>query len=339
MRKILIEIVVTFTLILGMLIYKITDVTKPQEVFVTKASSLDITGSIVCSGTIAASRETGLVSKSPIKVTDVFVSQGDTVEAGEVLFYAEPVEDLSFERSIEAIYGGEIHEADVVAVFNSLINGVSSNSKSVSLISVEENLTEVKSPISGIISSLNVSDNSVVGNSVSLVDVLDPSALIVNASVPEKLIKDVFIGMECVVTGSGFEGEYLGKVSAVKPYARQTQTLSGAGETVVDIEISLNSPDSSLLPGFSAEAELICEKINNAVTVPYECITQDENNRELVYVIYDNCAYKRYIETGYELSDTVEIKSGLSHGEQVIISPDENLSNGDLIKVMSDAKP
>ncbi len=336
MRKILIEIVITFTLILGMLIYKISDVTKPQEVFITKASSMDITGSIVCSGTIAASRETGIVSKSPIKVTDVLVSQGDTVEVGEVLFYAEPIKDLS---TAGALYSDEISQADVVAVFNSLINGVNFSAKSVSLFSVGENITEVKSPISGIVSSLNVASNSVVGNSVSLVDVLDPSALIVNASVPEKLVKDVFVGMECIVTGTGFEGKYLGKVSAVKPYARQTQTLSGAGETVVDIEISLDSPDSSLLPGFSAEAELICEKIKNAVTVPYECITQDENNRELVYVVYDNCAYKRYIETGYELSDAVEIKSGLSHGEQVIIEPDENISNGDLIKVMPDAKP
>ncbi len=320
-----------------MLIYKISDITKPFDVEVTSVFSMDITGSIVCSGKIASSFENDVYSKSPIRVTDVNVSCGDTVEAGDILFTAEPITSSILGDEIGDLYSEELKNIDVVSVFNSILGGFDSNLKTVSYISLDSDKTYVKSPISGVVSSINVSNNSVVSNAVSLVTILDPTEIIVNASVPEKLIKDVWVGMECVVTGSGFDGKYLGHVASIKPYARQTQTITGVGETVVDIEISLDSPDKSLLPGFSADAELICEKVNDALMIPYECITQDEENRELVYVVYDNCAYRRYIETGYELSDSVEIKSGLSFGEKVIVSPDVNLTNGDVVKVVSNA--
>jgi hypothetical protein len=68
---------------------------------------------------------------------------------------------------------------------------------------------------------------------------------------------------------------------------------------------------------------VVTRTVGRAVTLPYEAIGQDENNREYLYVIQEGRAVKRLIVTGRELSDCVEILAGATDGEPVILNPDD----------------
>jgi len=75
-------------------------------------------------------------------------------------------------------------------------------------------------------------------------------------------------------------------------------------------------------------------KKHNVLTLPYEAIIQDNMNREAVYVVENGKIEKRIIKTGYEMTNSVEVTSGLLEGSAVVISPDDGLSEGDRVVVI-----
>ena len=67
-----------------------------------------------------------------------------------------------------------------------------------------------------------------------------------------------------------------------------------------------------------------------ASILPYEAVSQDEKG-EYVYVYESGRAYKRYIETGEELANGVEILSGLSETEEIIADPSVIRADGSIV--------
>ena len=58
------------------------------------------------------------------------------------------------------------------------------------------------------------------------------------------------------------------------------------------------------------------------MALPYESVGQDEDNREYALVAAEGVLEKRYITTGIELSDGVEVVEGLD-GEELVAVPQE----------------
>ena len=73
--------------------------------------------------------------------------------------------------------------------------------------------------------------------------------------------------------------------------------------------------------GYTTKAKIIIEQVDYALTIPYEAVMQDEENREYVYVIEDSRAKKRYITTGLELSKGFEVLDGIDENTFIIKNP------------------
>ena len=273
--------------------------------------------------------ENEIRTDKPIKITSVNVEIGDRVSAGQVLFTAE-----KSETDISHIVPSDIKEEDILSVFNDLITQPYASNKMTSLFVSDETECKVYSPIDGVVSSIHISDDVIYPTAAACITIMDPNELQVRASVTEELIKNVFKGMKCEISGIGFRDVYSGTVKSIIPYAKQLQTLSGSGNTVVDVLIEFDSVTDSLIPGFNVNVNLIEDTIENTVLIPYSCIEQDEHGREYVFVVYDNCAYQRFIETGYELENKVQVTSGLYANETVIMYPEKSMAHGERIEVV-----
>ena len=75
----------------------------------------------------------------------------------------------------------------------------------------------------------------------------------------------------------------------------------------------------------SVNAKIRTKTIKNALILPYECILQDKNNKEYVFCIEDGLAKKRFISTGHELDDGIEVKAGIKSTDEVIINPGKEI--------------
>ena len=221
----------------------------------TAAIRNTINSSIICKGKIEDAGQNEVYPKSPVRVTSMNVEVGDTVKAGQTLFIVETVPEsyvLPSDSNLEDMLDGELTEEAVTSVFNYILNGSSKTSTATYFEPVEE--TEyyaITSPISGVITELSAQENAVLSPSVSCVTLSDPQKLRIQASVSESYVQDIEVGMLCQITGDAFRDMvYTGQVTKIMPYARQTSSLTGTSETVVDVLIDIDSPDSHLMPAF-----------------------------------------------------------------------------------------
>lgn len=153
----------------------------------------------------------------------------------------------------------------------------------------------------------------------------------VKAFADEKDIADIYIGQKAEITGKAFSDcIYSGEVSYIADFA-STRQFGNLSRTVVEVHIDIISPDERLKPGYTASSTIILSDTEIIDIVPYEIIEQDDNG-EFVYVLENNIAEKRYIKTGRELVNGIEIISGIKNTD-IIIKPTDLLEEGDTVLI------
>jgi HlyD family secretion protein len=116
------------------------------------------------------------------------------------------------------------------------------------------------------------------------------------------------------IPGKTFEGE----VTEISQTAAES-TLPGtgmpSGERTFPAKISVkNLKGVVLLPGMTAQVRIITKTIKNAISVPVECVFQ-ENEASIVYVRKGEAFHPVEVETGEQSDGMIVIKSGLKGGE------------------------
>ena len=149
--------------------------------------------------------------------------------------------------------------------------------------------------------------------------------------VPEQDISKVRLGQSAEITGEAFPGViYEGTVDKISDVASKIQA-GNIQKTAVEVTVAINEPDDVLKHGYTATVKLSTSEPSVMTLVPYEAVNQDDNG-EFVYILTDGKAYKRYVETGRELSSGIELKTPIEDSEK-IITVDELAENGSTVKL------
>ena len=149
--------------------------------------------------------------------------------------------------------------------------------------------------------------------------------------VPEQDISKVAVGQNAEITGEAFPGiTYAGTVEKIADIATKIQS-GNLQKTAVEVTVEITEPDEILKHGYTASVKLCTSEPSVMTLVPYEAVNQDDNG-EFVYILTDGKAYKRYVETGRELSDGIELKTPIGENER-IITVDELAENGSAVKL------
>ncbi|OJF91912.1 efflux RND transporter periplasmic adaptor subunit [Alkalibacterium sp. 20] len=121
--------------------------------------------------------------------------------------------------------------------------------------------------------------------------------------------------------------EYDGTLSEIDPIATQQQTQTGLS-TQLGAEVTFDSDTTDLIAGFEIDVEIIVESKDNALIIPVEALNYDENNEPYVFIVDNNVAERVAIETGIQSEADIEVVSGLSAGNHVVLSPSAELEDG-----------
>ena len=148
-------------------------------------------------------------------------------------------------------------------------------------------------------------------------------------------------GFDAVVAEEG--GEILGSIffssrSDVGGISVITVAPEAQNRTV-EIEVELRDDDvsRSLLPGTSADVEVILQTLTEVLRIPTNALMQGKQ----VLVISDGILVEREVETGLRNWDLVEITAGLQEGEQIVASLDQDeIEAGSQVEIIeNDEKP
>ena len=107
---------------------------------------------------------------------------------------------------------------------------------------------------------------------------------------------------------------------------QQIRPIVGTSNRAIDVFTFVNNP-GNWQPGASVTGEIILEQRENAVVVPETALVLRPAGN-VVYVIINDTAHQRVVQTGEYIDGLIEITSGLESGETVALGGSGFLSDG-----------
>jgi HlyD family secretion protein len=154
-------------------------------------------------------------------------------------------------------------------------------------------------------------------------------------NVDENDINSIKLGQPAEISVDAVLGEQItGTVTEIASSANVAPAGQTTQKTEFEVKIAITSDTKKLRPGMTASADIVTATEEKAVSVPIQSVTvrtpdqlgKDGKNYkagkdgfvELVFVVKDGKAYAKQVTTGIQSQDTIEIKSGVVEGEQVV---------------------
>ncbi len=260
---------------------------------------------------------------------------------------------ISAEKDLDAAKQNVIASEFIVKSSQASVNEAAENLR----------LTNVNSPVSGIVSSLLVEQGErVVGTQqmagTEMMTIADLSKMEVRVDVNENDIVRLSLGDTTLIDVDSYSAlgkQFKGVVTSIANTANAKTTADAVTEFKVKIRI-LNSSYEELVkegnkypfrPGMTASVEILTTSKNDALAIPLAAVTTRETqmdtlaggatkNKELVFVSENGVAKIRAVKTGISDYENIEIVEGLKEGEEVISGPyfvvSKDLKEGDLVK-------
>jgi len=143
--------------------------------------------------------------------------------------------------------------------------------------------------------------------------------------VPESYVRYIRIGEPVDVKVPSLGRTFPGRVARFSvDVTESTRTM----HTEVDVE----NPKRLLVPGSYAEADLTLEQKNGVAAVPLQALNH-EGDKTTVYVVDANGKIQdRPVALGLQTENSAEVISGLSEGEQVVVSDRSGLKSGESVR-------
>lgn len=280
------------------------------------------TETVTANGSMEYSDQIDVKTSIPFIPAEVYVQVGDQVEVGDVLAVVDKQETVEAVMSLLNLGGTEL-SAEVLEVFDGQSEKVS-DIMNVFPETIVANAAGTVTAVSMIKGAVTVPDSA-------LVTISDAAKLQAKVAVSETAAAKVKEGQSVTITSSALKGkEYSGTVLKIYPTARK-QYSGTVQQTVVDVLVQLNETDDALKAGYSVKAEIVTQGERLFPCLPYEAVGQDETG-EYVYTYQAGRAQKKYITTGIELADAIEITSGIDKDDR-ILNDVQKLSNNQLVRV------
>lgn len=186
----------------------------------------------------------------------------------------------------------------------------------------------IRAPVAGTVTAFPVSVGSMVAPSVSIAKISNTKNLEINISVAERFVSRIAVGQPALLTFDSYPGEvFTAKVAEVNPVLDTTSRSMG-------VKLVLDPPDNRIKIGMYCRVKLITESKAGVVAIPREAIV-NRSGQESVFVVNGNTVENRPISVGITVDNMVEVVSGLTAGNEVVVSGQTLLDSGSKVNVIN----
>ena len=313
----------------------------PIPVELAPCERADIFNAVTLRGKAEAKNRQRVFAPGAGVVEEVYIAPGDRVEQGQALMKLTLVQDAA---GIQQAVGEETQKLlDTLAqdaqdgAFSQesgeLLARAASAGAQVPALPPQETSIVLTAPGAGTVMDVFCAPGESVSSLLPCVTLADLRSLMIRAQVGEEELPQLQAGQEATVEFEAFPQEEPrnGRVEQVSPYAKTSGILGQSSQISTDVIVGFDNAAQQIGPGYSATVKIKTEKKSQALLLPYDAVEQDEQNREYVLVVQGNRARKQLVETGFELSDQVEILAGLT-GEELVIASPKAISSGQRVE-------
>lgn len=187
----------------------------------------------------------------------------------------------------------------------------------------------IVAPFSGIIVDLPYyTEGTVVPSGTEMVSLMSYDKMYLEINLPEKNISEVSLGQEAIITNYTIAEDTLtGHITELSPaISTETRTFKGV--------LQIDNPDLKLRPGMFVKADIITSHKDSTVVIPKNVIMTGNRGKYVFVVGRNSTAEDRYITTGIQNQESVEVVEGLSKNDRLIIKGFETLRDRSKVKVI-----
>ena len=289
-------------------------------------------------GTVEAVSSSSLSFEVMGNVSKVFVTEGENVQKGKLL---ATLDKATLQNSYNASLASLKEAQDAYNRMKSLYdNGslpemkwVEVQSKLQQAVSMEQISRKglkdagLHAPFSGVISSKSIEPGMNVMPGIEVMQLADISTVNIKIAVPEKEISRVNKGQQAEVrVGALGDKLFTGVVS-------EKGIVANPLAHTYEVKIKLNNTSHELMPGMVCKVGVHSRETEAGIVLPNHTVQLQPDGKKFVWVVKDNAASQRMVNTGDLTSEGVIITAGLQPGDEVIVSGNQKVSEGTKIAV------
>lgn len=292
----------------------------------------DLAARFTTTGTLESVQEADVVARVSGVIEHISVDEGDYVEAGEILAtldyerfeqarlqVAAELRGVEQElRRLQQMAEQQMASADAV---ERLLSNRDRLQARLRLAEIDVESASIRAPISGYIAQRYAK----VGNLIqqherkSLFHIVDLEQLEATLHVPER-------DLAHIATGQPVELEFFdGATTAQAVVARISPAIDRSAGTF-RVTVRVANPSGELRSGMFTRAHITYAQHPGALRIPHYAL-MPLDSRHYVYRVVDGIASRQEVKTGLRDGQWVEITEGLSEGDAIVVTGQNNLND------------
>jgi RND family efflux transporter MFP subunit len=330
----------------------------------TRVSSSQANALLTASGYVVAQRKAAIASKATGRLVYLGYEEGDKVNKGDIIGKIENADvnaalaqakanleinqadlndaERSLNRAKTLFASNLISQSELDAVqarYDRVIATIASAKAGVNAAEVQVENTLIRAPFDGTILTKNADVGEVVSpfsagatSRVAVVTIADMNSLEVEADVSESNIEKISVKQPCEITLDAYPDQrYRGFVNKIVPTADRSKAT-------VLTKIKFVDKDNRVLPEMSAKINFLSAPITDKFQAQPKLVVTSSaiatrNGKQVVFLFSGNEVSEITVEIGDKMGNMIEIKSGLSAGDKVVVKPSEQLKSGAKVKL------
>jgi len=295
------------------------------------------------SSNLEAERAVTVYAQAPRLVRQLLVEEGDAVRKGQLLVRLQDDEQRLALQKAESRYRQakeeferqqKLYEQQLVAeqVYIDAHHALDQAKVAYDEARQALSYTEVRAPISGIVTERLVNLGDSVTINQALFKIVDFDSIVARVYVPEKDLRRLAVGQPARVFAAAL-GE--------KPLACSVLRIS----PVVDpktgtIKVTVAVPNQpGLRPGLFVDVELVTDVHPDAILIPKRALVYDNDQVFAFRVGTDHRAHRTEVKILLQTANTVEPAGGFEAGDVLVVAGQAGLKDGTLVRLPGEPEP
>jgi membrane fusion protein, multidrug efflux system len=291
----------------------------PPKVDVMIAKAQDFPAGLEVNGTVLSEEMIELHPETSGRITSLNLPDGAFVKAGTILVHINDADlqaQLAQQRSaFDLAQKTEARMKQLLAVkgidqatYDAALNELNTREANINVLKAQIDKTVIKAPFDGKLGLRQVSLGAYVTPQTLLGTLQQFDKTKIDFTVPEAYVDLVQVGSKVNIQTNDADKVMQATITAVEPQINASTR---------NIKARARLDEGNLYPG--SFVKVLLSKAANGIVVPSNAIIPDAQSNQVVIVKGGKGVFKN-VETGTRNADLVEIKSGLTEGDTVVVS-------------------
>ncbi|MBN2527050.1 MAG: efflux RND transporter periplasmic adaptor subunit [Deltaproteobacteria bacterium] len=330
-------------------------VTESFPVRVTKIAPKKVVQQLNRIATIEAGKDVTLNAEVSGRIKKIHLSLGDTCKKGDVLVSLEKETYQIAVMSAKATLSqaevtlnqaqktldrtAQLRKSDVVSAHDADVatTAVESARSAVEQARAGHRLalrnlkeTKITCPFNGRVAQMLVETGQSLGPGTSVARIVDTDMLELTIAVSSTQLSRMTEGQKVLLTPTAFSQNnttYEGTVAHLG-------VAADANTGLYPVEVSIDNTNGSLRPGMVMRASSELGSWDSVLAINAD-IVLDKEGEPYVFVVKNNTARQRSVQTGERVGDELLIQDGIKAGETVVVSGQDALVDGSKVSIIA----